>query len=389
MAVEGLQEWAQCQRMVKECAAYTDGQFKIIHAFNISMLALRYRTPLGDRVIWPNQYAWLLRRRLVDWQDHAAWGLSEENVRDKSKADGIAKLLALMQVSWFVAQCIMRAAHNLPISQIEAMTLGYIPVFFVCYCFWWNKPKDIRSPSIVELPDMTPEQKDIFELMAFSNKFDSEGMRDQVTYWNIWYLTPRLFEKEAEDMAIQEAQAARNTHMWATGKTQRTFADGSTKRHDIFYEICHEISHETSTTDTEHTASDLADLQNELRKEIVLSHWDPELYRSKIWPVMCLFSVLFPVLHLVAWNTVFPSAVEMWLWRGAVLLSILSMLVFMHFEKVVLRWDGLVTIVSIASPGLYIFSRVVMMVEVFVTLRAEDPTIYDTPNVSTYWVHFL
>ena len=94
IAVEGLQEWSQAQRMVKECAASTREGFKLVHAFYIGMLALRYKTPHGDRVIWPNQYAWLLQEGLIDWNDHALWGLSEEIIRDKSNADGTAKILS-------------------------------------------------------------------------------------------------------------------------------------------------------------------------------------------------------------------------------------------------------------------------------------------------------
>ena len=366
IAVEGLQEWAQCKRMVKECSAYTQGQFKLIHAFYLSMLALRYRTPRGNRVIWPNQYAWLLRERLILWKDHAEWGLSEDNIWDKSKSDAFTKLLALTQVSWFVVQCIMRGAQRLPISQIEAMTLGYIPVFMACYFFWWYKPKDIRSPSLVDLPHMSHEQMCDFELMAVSNKFDDEGEPDQVTYLNIWYLTPRLFEKEAEDKAIRDAQMK------------------------IAAQHEGQAEHRLKSTQPKYTtAPSVQELQAELRKEIVLSHWDPQLYRSRIWPLMCLFSILFPALHLASWDTIFPSAAEMWLWRGAVFLSILSMLVFMHFEKVVFRWEGIVTVISIASPGLYFFSRIIMLAEVFVTLRAEDPKVYDTFVVSTYWLHLL
>ena len=101
IAVEGFQEWAQCQRMTRDCAGLTEGHFNTIHAFYISMLALRYRTPKGNRVIWPNQYTWLLQQHLIDWKDHESWGLSVENIRDKSKADNAAKLIALIQVSWF------------------------------------------------------------------------------------------------------------------------------------------------------------------------------------------------------------------------------------------------------------------------------------------------
>ncbi|WEW61298.1 hypothetical protein PRK78_006788 [Emydomyces testavorans] len=370
IAVEGLQEWAQCQRMKRDCARLTEGQFKPIHAFYISMLALRYRTPKGDRVIWPNQYTWLLQQRLIDWEDHASWGLSVEHIRDKSKADSVARLLALMQVCWFVAQCIMRAAHALPISQLESMALSYIPLFVVTYFFWWNKPKDIRSPSIVELPDMSTEQRHIFESMAVSNKFDNEGLKDQVTYCNVWYLTPRVFEKEEEDRAIQEAQATASAEV-AQGAAARSAK--SLKENSKPGTLC------------EITVSE-GEIPN---PEIVVAHWDPHLYRSKIWPLTCLFGVSFGALHLISWNSVFPTTVEMWLWRVSAFVSILSMLVFMHFEKVVLRWDGLLTIISLASPGLYFLSRILMIGEVFAALRAEEPSIYDTYVVSSYWVHLL
>ncbi|PYI17959.1 hypothetical protein BO99DRAFT_433968 [Aspergillus violaceofuscus CBS 115571] len=128
---------------------------------------------------------------------------------------------------------------------------------------------------------------------------------------------------------------------------------------------------------------------DEPRKEIVVAHWDPDLYRSRLWPLTCLFGMSFGALHLVSWNDVFPTTVELWLWRIAAFVSMGSMLVFMHFEKVVLRWEGMVTIVSLSSPAVYLLSRMVMMGEVFAALRAEEPAIYDTYEVSSYWVHLL
>ena len=44
------------------------------HMPYLSMLALRYHTPRGDKVIWPNQYTWLLKQGLIDWKEHASWG---------------------------------------------------------------------------------------------------------------------------------------------------------------------------------------------------------------------------------------------------------------------------------------------------------------------------
>lgn len=355
IAVEGLQEWAQCRRMQRECADFTAGQFKLVHAFYISMLALRYQTHLGDRVIWPNQYTWLLQQGIIRWEDHPSWGLSFDDICDKSKSDNAAKLLALIQVTWFSAQCILRVCYHLPLSQLESMTLGYIPLFIVTYFFWWNKPKDVRSPSLVVLPVMSSEHMQTFESLAVSSKFDNEGMKEQVSYWNIWYLTPRVFEKEEEDRLKQEART----------NTPKSHNQLSTPEQPYATRI-----NESECPNVEDPIA--------IRKDIVVAHWDPDLYRSRIWPLTCLFGISFGALHLVSWNTRFLSTVELWLWRVSAFVSIVSMLIFMHFEKVILRWDGILTIVSLSSPVFYLLSRIVMKGEVFAVLRAADLAIYDT-----------
>ena len=369
IAVEGLQEWIQARKMTKTCSSFTGGELKLIHGFYISMLALKYRTAQGKRVIWPNQYTWLLQQGLIDWRDHVSWGLSEGDIRDKSNSDGFAKLLALGQVSWFVAQSIMRHVHDLPLSQLETMTLSYIPLVAITYFFWWVKPKDITKPSVVDLPDMLPAQKTAFESMAISNAFDDEGIGKQGSLWTIWYLTPRVFEKEAEEKALEEEQEkarlkGRKVSLSCGDENGGIF---KLRRTPCLDEFCKGPV-----------------------KEIVVAYWDPDAYHSKLlWPIICLFGASFGALHLIAWDTVFPTFVEQWLWRVAGLVSIFSMLIFMQFEKVVVRWGGPLTIISLISPVLYILSRIVMIGGVIAAFRASDPGIYDTYSVSTYWIHIL
>lgn len=254
------------------------------------------------------------------------------------------------------------------------MTLSYIPLFAATYFFWWIKPKDIKTPSIVDLPHMLPEQRAIFESMAVSNKFDNEGLEEQVSHWNVWYLTPRVFEKEAEDRVVN---AAKITPIKKNGNVARK-EEKPKQNMEHGADIEEDISQDPATPQTKISA-----------KETVVSHWDPELYHSKLWLVICLFGVSFGALHLISWNIAFPTIVELWLWRVSALVSIFSMLVFMHFEKVVFRWGGPLTIISILSPGFYLLSRIVMMGEVFAALRAEDPAIYETYVASTYWIHLL
>ena len=378
IAVEGLQEWSQARRMVADCREYTGPwradkeDFEMVHAFYIGMLALRYRTyNRGDdndnnntKVIWPNQYVWLLQRQLIDWKDHASWGLSKESILDKSNTDNFAKVTALFQVSWFVMQNITRTAHDLPLAPLESMTLSYIPLFAATYFFWWDKPKDIMTPSVVDLPNMTAEEKAEFEELAVSRDFDDESLDTKAAIWtNIWALTPRVFETEAEMEMLQKKQEEQDAKRENASNNDNKVPSVET----------------TPTTATE----------NQPKKERVVAHWDPHLYRSKLWPAICLFGASFGALHLICWDTPFPTIVEEWLWRASAFASVVSLLVFMHFEKVVVKWGGPMTIISIVSPAIYLLSRVIMIAGAIAAFRASDPALYDTYVVSDYWLHVL
>lgn len=428
IAVEGLQEWSQARKMVKDCDSMTSGGLQMVHAFYIGMLALRYRTELGEKVIWPNQYRWLLEQRIVEWRDHVSWGLSQENIRDKSNADWNVKLFAFLQVSWFVAQSIMRTTHNLPLAQLETMTLSYVPLFAVTLFFWWNKPKDILYPSIIDLPKMRAEQKTIFESMAVSNDFDEEHLEKEGSMWAIWTLTPRVFEKEAKDKAmhdLQEAQERRlkliriamrqsedakaSTQQSEQGKASSTRRSEDGKASNLITEESVDISHvdlrqperilrRMTTGLTAHRFADHGENKNSPKcdrvtpaypKERILGYWDPDVYHSKLWPVTCLFGASFGALHLISWHTQFPTVFEQWLWRAAAMTSIFSMLIFMQYQKVVLRWGSPLTLISIASPVIYLLSRIIMIGGVFAAFRAMDPRIYDVYVVSNYWVHLV
>ncbi|KAF3093061.1 hypothetical protein TWF569_005900 [Orbilia oligospora] len=361
IAVEGLQEWSQAKKMVAQCAEYKDDEGKsmeLIHAFYISMLALRYRVgKTTSRVIWPNQYIWLLRHGFIEWRNHAEWGLLRRDIEDKSNTDGFAKATALVQVFWFVAQCIMRSAHDLPLAPLESMTISYIPLFAVTYYFWWFKPKDIMSPTVINLPNMTSSQREELEDLAISSDFDDEGLDRQNSWGNIWALTPRVFEKEYNDARKAERLERQAQPMVSDGKG------------GVNVTVVSEIA--------------------VYKEERVVAHWDPDLYGSWLWPLICLFGASFGALHLISWETHFPTLTELWLWRASAIASIVSLLVFMHYPRVVLKWGGPVTMLSIISPAIYLLSRIVMIAGAIAAFRRADPALYETYVVSDYWIHIL
>lgn len=336
IAVEAAQEWAQARRIVQQCSEHTGGQLKLVHAFYIGMLGIRYRVSPEEKgkgeevtkVLWPTQFIWVLKNGHIHWDHLQNWGLSEELLNDKSNADSMAKLIALGGVAKFSVDCILRVYHHLPVSALESMTLGYIPLFAVSYFFWWLKPKDIDTPSVVCLPPLSYADRQVFDSYALSGAFDDGSKLCQGSISEAWRLRPGDFEQEAVQQEAIDMQNSR-------------FGQGR-----------------------------------------LISHWDPDLYHSKLWPVTCLFGISFGTLHLASWDITFPTILEQWIWRVSAIISMIAMLVFMQFQKVILRWRSPVTIICMISVMLYLLSRVGAMVEAFSSLKASDPAIYNTSQSS-------
>ncbi|KAK7028217.1 hypothetical protein VNI00_014907 [Paramarasmius palmivorus] len=72
--------------------------------------------------------------------------LTEDEIKDKSHADFIAKSIAVIQTIWFIAQVIARAVEGLAITELEIITVGFAILNFGTYFLWWNKPLRVRHP---------------------------------------------------------------------------------------------------------------------------------------------------------------------------------------------------------------------------------------------------
>jgi hypothetical protein len=84
--------------------------------------------------------------------------IPEEDITDKSKGDGLSKIVAAIQVLWFVTQCISRLGLGLFITEIEVITVAYAALNGIVYWFWRNKPLlvdqqvllyTLRAPEVV------------------------------------------------------------------------------------------------------------------------------------------------------------------------------------------------------------------------------------------------
>ena len=71
---------------------------------------------------------------------------TEAEIKDKGKSDWLSKSLVILQMSWFIMQCIAHGIKHLPLTHLEIVTLAYVAMNFVIYVFWWNKPLNVNRP---------------------------------------------------------------------------------------------------------------------------------------------------------------------------------------------------------------------------------------------------
>ena len=72
--------------------------------------------------------------------------LSSTDILDKSKSDGLTKLLSCWQATWFCIQCVFRVAEGLSVGLLELNVFGHAVCILLVYTIWWSKPKDILEP---------------------------------------------------------------------------------------------------------------------------------------------------------------------------------------------------------------------------------------------------
>jgi len=84
-------------------------------------------------------------RRLLADQEIGFPLISEREIQDRSKGDGLSKALVVLQTTWFISQCISRKVQGLTITEIELVTVAFAFLNGIMYFLWWSKPVDVTT----------------------------------------------------------------------------------------------------------------------------------------------------------------------------------------------------------------------------------------------------
>ncbi|KAI9675860.1 MAG: hypothetical protein M1822_008869 [Bathelium mastoideum] len=91
--------------------------------------------------------------------------IPSDSIKDRSKANLLAKGLVVCQISWLVIQSVARSLVGLPLSLLEVHAMVHVACAVCLYALWWWKPKDIQSATIV---DAALCIDDVAELLMFN-----------------------------------------------------------------------------------------------------------------------------------------------------------------------------------------------------------------------------
>ena len=85
-------------------------------------------------------------KELIEDPDFNFLDIPEEDIEDRSKGDVLFKLIAILQTSWFIIQCVARGQQQLALTELELVTLALASLNGVTFAIWWHKPLGVQEP---------------------------------------------------------------------------------------------------------------------------------------------------------------------------------------------------------------------------------------------------
>ena len=291
--------------------------------------------------------------------DHLKYpDVQEKAIWDKNKADGFARSLTLVQITWFAIQAFARCAQHLALSSFELSTLAFVFCTLNSFFFLRHKPLDVDTPIILR------STAKLEEILVKAGDRVCERYSE----------TPLDFVRPPTSRSSLLAPfwfGVRAVFHWGSKREAlpvKTFGNSKT---------------------TPPRGIKVAD--------IIYGH---------------LFTLAYLGIHLAAWHFDFPTLIERILWRTSSLVLISSLIFYLlatGFGTVASGWlartlfnnHEATTILGVANllpkwvavlvhlPVFLIYglARCYIIVEGFVSLRALPKTAYESVNWSNFVPH--
>ena len=140
------EQWLSAAQSLEDFARMQHPQWSMRHAFFADMGGFILRSP--DFPPFPvdsQQLAYLVHEGYLPYPE-----VDGQTIWDTNKADGFARTITLLQIVWFIAQCVARVSQHLTLTTSELSCIAFIFCTPNTFFFWHHKPLDAEVTIVLE-----------------------------------------------------------------------------------------------------------------------------------------------------------------------------------------------------------------------------------------------
>jgi hypothetical protein len=398
--------WAARQHFAARHLAkkYQGRGWMMAHGFFLVMGGFTLHDQRGKplRILVPRELDVLSDAGKIRWPS-----ITEAEIQDRSKGDYLSKAFVLVQTSWFIAQCIVRGAYGLAVTELEVATLAFAALSGVTYYLWCHKPLDVRCSVPVYLRELCEDREDMSVSFPIPHQpiEDFDAKEEQVD--------PRSSKTEERDISLETlvspdpelnprepntsnstlvpphndsttAPEPNLTHMqWFSAFIQQQQRKHGTLLGLAYVFIIHPLFaffrafREMLGSCTLHDSSPFR----------VPTFYAPITNDGVAIPIATgvTVAIVFGCIHCVAWSFRFPSLQEQLAWRISAA-SVLGLPIFMFVSgflvQSIFETGGEVTVYALTV--IYVIARIVLLILPCIALRALPASAF----VDIQWTFF-
>lgn len=267
--------------------------------------------------------------------------VTSQEISDQSKTSLFAKVIAIWQIVYFIADLVTRLVRRLPVSQLEVGVAAFGMLAIATLCAYFDKPKGVSIGTRVS-----------FQLSSSLEVQEQEGAQEN----------PKKTQenpKETQENPKETLENLKKTLEYLKGQKKeiyfKSLKDALAKRGNSF-------------------ESRSRSFHRELASQIFLES-DIDDMQGAFWMAATaagIFALPFGAVHVAAWNASFPTVADLWLWRIS---SLISMVILLSSAGIMVLAttlckekfpdpviNVLVTVIY-SFAALYTLARVILIVE--------------------------
>ena len=373
--------------------------------------------------------------------------IEKEDILDKSKSDGLSKLLACVQAAWIIVEVIGRRIGGLQVTLLEINTLAHVFCALIIYVVWWHKPQLVKKPTTLDGDWTAPLCAYMYMSSRVSGGKKTSNKSNRTTADTEISLLAFYPRKDCPSSCVRAGDChnvAASQDSQERGSFRLRPVMSQSNQSSLVEASRTEISEEVNVPDSEQNlrwclaaeaiikypairnrfkttaftdseGNQTTYLQEEQPEELLVTcstNWSregllPGQFGLVMGMVLWSVSVAYGGIHTAAWDTYFPSKVESKMWRfsalyissSGLLWCIINMLAKLwkpfdeYWNRTVLPHPPFAKSIPLVAccavcGAMYVLVRTFLVIEAFISIRQLPPSAYETPNWTQLIPHF-